>query len=193
MGQKGRAVEFMLSLLALIAMVNEQPGCVFKKNATKSQVACVRAVEVWRSLWHIPVMTMLYFGRSIPRCTRYSTMLCSSSAGSAQDWCSWKSGVEDQYWNSMKTHHSVPISITTWANLDKIYINDHFQHSKLMAFSISVTELGNTAILVAGSSIMKSHCAKNLLKMLLPVSEPHSSCWGGAKQGNCPFFFREVE
>lgn len=84
MGQKGRAVEFMCSLLAFIAMVNEQPGCVFKKNAAKIQVACGRAVEARRSLWHVPVMTMLYFGRSIPGCTRYSTMLCSSFAGSAQ-------------------------------------------------------------------------------------------------------------
>lgn len=157
----------------------------------------VRAVEVWRPLWHTPILTVLYFGRCILKYTRYPTTLCSSSsAGSAQDWCSWKNSVEDQYWNSTKTGRSVPINITTRANLGKNYIKDHLFPAlcKLMAFPISTTELDPTAILVAGSSIMQSRCAKNMLKTLLPVSEPHSSCWGGAKQAKHSLSFcREVQ
>lgn len=67
-------------------------------------------------------------------------MLCSSSAGRMQDWCSWKDSVENQHWNSMKMCCSEPISITTRANLGKIYIKGHLFPAlrKLIAFQSSL-------------------------------------------------------
>lgn len=90
----------------------------------------------------------------------------------------------------------MPINIITWANLGEIYIKGHLFPvlCKLMAFPTCTTELDPTAILVAGSSIMQSRCAKTMLKTLLPGSEPRSSCWGGAKQAKCSLSFcKEVQ
>lgn len=151
------------------------------------------AVEVWKPLGHIPVFTVLYFVRSMLRSIRYPTMLCSFFAGSVQDLCSWQSSVEDQYWHSKKAGHSVPVNITAWLIWAKLVLKTtYFQHSKLMIFPVAT--LDPTAMLVAWSSIMQSHCAKNMLKTLLPASASNSSCWGGAEQAKCSLFFcKEVQ
>ncbi|KAJ7398267.1 hypothetical protein BTVI_126890 [Pitangus sulphuratus] len=47
MGQKRRAVEFTLSLLALMLMVKEQPGCVSNSRQQGAEYRCIGATEVY--------------------------------------------------------------------------------------------------------------------------------------------------
>lgn len=173
-----------LSLAALMAVVKEQPGYVLMQHAT-----CTGAGEVGRPLWHSPVMAMLYFGR---RYTRLLAMLCSSSAGRAQDWCSRKSTMENQHWNSVKSCSSEPINITAWANLGKIYIKGHLFPAcrKLIAFQCSL----RSWTLLPFLQLEAEYCKAAVPNTLLPVSEPHSSCWEGAKLAKCCMSFcKEVQ
>lgn len=172
------------SLVALMAEVKEKPGCVLMQHVTESWLMCTGAGQVGRPLWHVPVMAMMYFGS---RYTRFPAVLCSSSAGGAQDWCLWKNRVENQHWNSMKRWCSEPNSITAWAKLGKIYIKGHLFPAlrKLIAFQSSL----RSWTLLPFLQLEAAWCEAAVPNTLLPVPEPHSCCWEGAKQAKCSMSF----